>query len=120
MPNTLAFAQANFPFSGQLRRAAWQASTLKITKTSAKRSKKRIICPTTMSGRAGGSYSSPAHCERAAPLRTSEGASALVAPNMRSYEGLTRRPSAQNEADKSFRSLVALDRVKTDTSIVIP
>jgi len=39
---------------------------------------------------------------------------------MRSYEGLTRRPSAQNEADKSFRSLVALDRVKTDTSIVIP
>jgi hypothetical protein len=118
MPNTLAFAQANFPFSGQLRRAAWQASTLKITKTSAKRSKKRIICPTTMSGRAGGSYSSPAHCERAAPLRTSKSASALVAPNMRSYEGLTRRPSAQNEADKSFRSLVAL--VKTDTSIVIP
>ncbi len=120
MPNTLAFAQANFPFSGRLRRAAWQASTLKITKTSAKRSKKRIICPTTMSGRAGGSYSSPAHYERAAPLRTSESASALVAPNMRGFEGLTRRPLAQNEAVKSFRSLVALDRVKTDTSILIP
>lgn len=44
----------------------------------------------------------------------------IVAPNMRSYEGLTRRLFAQNEAVKSFRSLVALDRVKTDTSIVIP
>ena len=44
----------------------------------------------------------------------------IVAPNMRSYEGLTRRLFAQNEAVKSFRSLVALDCVKTDTSIVIP
>lgn len=44
----------------------------------------------------------------------------IVAPNMRSYEGLTRRLFAQNEAVKSFRSLVALDRVKADTSIVIP
>ena len=44
----------------------------------------------------------------------------IVAPNMRSYEGLTRRLFAQNEAVESFRSLVALDRVKTDTSIVIP
>ncbi|WP_431513148.1 Lrp/AsnC family transcriptional regulator [Variovorax sp. DAIF25] len=44
----------------------------------------------------------------------------IVAPNMRSYEGLTRRLFAENEAVKSFRSLVALDRVKTETSIVIP
>ncbi len=44
----------------------------------------------------------------------------IVAPNMRSYEGLTRRLFAENEAVKSFRSLVALDRVKTDTAIVIP
>jgi len=44
----------------------------------------------------------------------------IVAPNMRSYEGLTRRLFAENEAVKSFRSLVALDRVKTETAIVIP
>lgn len=44
----------------------------------------------------------------------------IVAANMRSYEGLTRRLFAENEQVKSFRSLVALDRVKTDTAIVIP
>ncbi|WP_296793093.1 hypothetical protein [Variovorax sp.] len=65
-------------------------------------------------------FSSTLRARRAAPLRTSESASALVAPNMRGFEGLTRRPLAQNEAVKRFRSLVALDRVKTDRSIVIP
>lgn len=44
----------------------------------------------------------------------------IVAPNMRSYEKLTRRLFAENDLVKSFRTLVALDRVKTDSSIVIP
>jgi Lrp/AsnC family leucine-responsive transcriptional regulator len=44
----------------------------------------------------------------------------IVAPDMRSYERLTRRLFAENEAVESYRTLVALDRVKTDTSIVIP
>lgn len=44
----------------------------------------------------------------------------IVAPDMRSYEGLTRRLFAENSLVESFRTLVALDRVKTDTSIVIP
>jgi DNA-binding Lrp family transcriptional regulator len=44
----------------------------------------------------------------------------IVAPDMRAYEGLTRRLFAENELVKSYRTLVALDRVKTDTAIVIP
>ncbi|MFT3905479.1 MAG: Lrp/AsnC family transcriptional regulator [Steroidobacteraceae bacterium] len=44
----------------------------------------------------------------------------IIAPDMRSYEGLTRRLFAENELVESFRTLVALDRVKTDTAIVIP
>jgi DNA-binding Lrp family transcriptional regulator len=44
----------------------------------------------------------------------------IVAPDMRNYEGLTRRLFAENELVKSFRTLVALDRVKADTAIVIP
>lgn len=44
----------------------------------------------------------------------------IVAPDMRSYEGLTRRLFAENDLVRSFRTLVALDRVKTDTTIVIP
>jgi Lrp/AsnC family leucine-responsive transcriptional regulator len=44
----------------------------------------------------------------------------IVAPDMRSYEGLTRRLFAENELVKSYRTLVALNRVKTDTAIVIP
>ena len=43
----------------------------------------------------------------------------VIAPDMRSYEGLTRRLFAENELVQSFRTLVALDRVKTDTAIVI-
>lgn len=44
----------------------------------------------------------------------------VVAPTMRSYEGLTRRLFAENSDVTSFRSLIALNRTKTDTAIVIP
>ncbi len=44
----------------------------------------------------------------------------IVAPDMRSYEGLTRRLFAENEIVENFRTLVALDRVKAGTAIVIP
>ncbi|WP_028601027.1 Lrp/AsnC family transcriptional regulator [Ottowia thiooxydans] len=44
----------------------------------------------------------------------------IIAPNMPTYEGLTRRLFAENELVVYFRTLVALDRVKTDTAIVIP
>lgn len=44
----------------------------------------------------------------------------IITADMRSYEALTRRLFAENESVKSYRTLVALDRVKTDTAIVIP
>lgn len=44
----------------------------------------------------------------------------VVAPDMRAYEQLTRRLFAENEAVDGYRTLVALDRVKTDTAIVVP
>lgn len=44
----------------------------------------------------------------------------IVAPDMRAYERLTRRLFAENELVDRFRSLIALDRVKADSSIVIP
>lgn len=44
----------------------------------------------------------------------------IVAADVRSYEGLTRRLFAESELVKSYRTLIALDRVKTDTAIVIP
>lgn len=44
----------------------------------------------------------------------------IVAADMRTYEGLTRRLFAENEAIKSYRSLLALDRVKTGTAITVP
>lgn len=44
----------------------------------------------------------------------------IVTTDMRSYERLTRRLFAENELVKSYRTLVALDRVKTDTAVVIP
>ncbi len=44
----------------------------------------------------------------------------IVAPHMRDYERLTRRLFAENEVVKSYRTLMALDRVKSDTAIVIP
>lgn len=44
----------------------------------------------------------------------------IVSPDMVSYEATTRRLFAQNEAVASFRTLVALDRVKTGSEIVVP
>ena len=44
----------------------------------------------------------------------------IIAPNMPTYEALTRRLFAENELVVSFRTLVALDRVKTGTAIVVP
>lgn len=44
----------------------------------------------------------------------------ILTQDMRSYEALTRSLFSDHEWVASFRTLVALDRVKTDTSIVIP
>jgi DNA-binding Lrp family transcriptional regulator len=44
----------------------------------------------------------------------------IVAPDMPAYEALTRRLFNENEAVASFRSLIALDRVKTGSEIVVP
>lgn len=44
----------------------------------------------------------------------------IVTSDMRAYEALTRRLFAENDAIESYRSLIALDRVKADTSIIIP
>lgn len=44
----------------------------------------------------------------------------IVAANMPAYEGLTRRLFAENDLVESYRSLIALDRVKTGTAIVVP
>lgn len=44
----------------------------------------------------------------------------IVAPDMPSYEALTRRLFNENDMVASFRSLIALDRVKTGSEIVIP
>lgn len=43
----------------------------------------------------------------------------IVAADMRCYERLTRRLFAENELVERYRTLIALDRVKADTSIVI-
>lgn len=43
----------------------------------------------------------------------------IVAADMPAYEALTRRLFNENEAVASFRSLIALDRVKTGSEIVI-
>ena len=43
----------------------------------------------------------------------------IVAPDMRSYERLTRRLFAENASVKSYRSLLALDRVKTGATVTI-
>lgn len=44
----------------------------------------------------------------------------IVTSDMRAYSALTRRLFAENECIASYRSLIALDRVKADTAIVIP
>jgi len=44
----------------------------------------------------------------------------IVSPDMVAYEATTRRLFAQNDAVASFRSLIALDRVKYGCEIIIP
>ena len=41
----------------------------------------------------------------------------IVCGDMRDYEALTRRLFAENELVERYRTLVALDRVKTDTAL---
>lgn len=43
----------------------------------------------------------------------------IVTVDMPAYEALTRRLFVENERVESFRSLIALDRVKADTSVII-
>ncbi|GAB3594743.1 Lrp/AsnC family transcriptional regulator [Acetobacter peroxydans] len=44
----------------------------------------------------------------------------VVVPDMTAYEEITRRLFAQNDSVASYRSLIALDRVKTGSTILIP
>ncbi|MFT3762813.1 MAG: Lrp/AsnC family transcriptional regulator [Pseudoxanthomonas sp.] len=44
----------------------------------------------------------------------------IVCADMRVYEGITRRLFSENELVVNYRSLIALNRVKTDTAIVVP
>jgi Lrp/AsnC family transcriptional regulator, leucine-responsive regulatory protein len=44
----------------------------------------------------------------------------IVVPDMIAYEATTRRLFAQNDHVKSYRSLIALDRVKATGAIIIP
>ena len=44
----------------------------------------------------------------------------ILAPDMRTYGDMARKLFAENELIESFRTLVALDRVKTETAIQIP
>jgi len=44
----------------------------------------------------------------------------IVTRDMIEYEAITRRLFAENEAVSSFRSLIALDRVKAGAEIVVP
>jgi DNA-binding Lrp family transcriptional regulator len=44
----------------------------------------------------------------------------IVTPDMRTYEALTRKLFATNDLVARYRTLIALDKVKTGTGIVIP
>jgi len=44
----------------------------------------------------------------------------IVSPDMPAYEASTRRLFSENDAVASFRSLIALDRLKTGCEIMIP
>lgn len=44
----------------------------------------------------------------------------IVTPDMRTYEALTRKLFATNDRVARYRTLIALDKVKTGTGIVIP
>lgn len=43
----------------------------------------------------------------------------IIAPDMPTYEALTRRLFSENELVVDFRTLIALDRVKTGTAIAL-
>ena len=43
----------------------------------------------------------------------------IISRDMRSYEALTRRLFAENDLVDRYRTLIALDRVKADTALVI-
>lgn len=43
----------------------------------------------------------------------------IVTPDMPTYEALTRRLFSENELVVDFRTLIALDRVKTGTAIAL-
>lgn len=44
----------------------------------------------------------------------------VVTTDMAAYEALTKRLFEENDSVNRFRSLIALDRVKTDASLIIP
>ncbi|MDB5581498.1 MAG: Lrp/AsnC family transcriptional regulator [Bradyrhizobium sp.] len=44
----------------------------------------------------------------------------IIVPDLIAYEAMTQRLFARNEAVASFRSLIALDRVKVGAEILIP
>lgn len=44
----------------------------------------------------------------------------IVTEDMRTYEALTRRLFSETDLVERFRTLIALDRVKAETSVVIP
>ncbi|MCP3097839.1 Lrp/AsnC family transcriptional regulator [Myxococcus sp. K15C18031901] len=44
----------------------------------------------------------------------------IVSPNMKAYAATARRLFEQNEAVARYRTLIALERVKTDTQVLIP
>lgn len=44
----------------------------------------------------------------------------IVTTDMAAYEAITRRLFSQNESVQSFRSLIALDRVKMGAELVVP
>ncbi len=44
----------------------------------------------------------------------------VVTTDMAAYEALTKRLFEENDSINRFRSLIALDRVKTDASLIIP
>lgn len=44
----------------------------------------------------------------------------IVTADMKSYEQLTRRLFGDSDAFRSYRTLIALDRVKFDTALIVP
>jgi Lrp/AsnC family leucine-responsive transcriptional regulator len=44
----------------------------------------------------------------------------IITPDMRAYEALTRQLFAENDLVASYRTLVALDRVKAGMAVVVP